>query len=186
MGLLVSGHDPYNSLITDIADFLADCFEKGLSAAYIGVIRSAISCYHNHIDGRPVGQHPYIIKLLDGVKTQRPAAEKLPMVWNADQVIYFLKVLGKMECLSLRMLTYKTVMLICLANIPRASDVTGMKLCRMSSLQGRLVIFFDDPRKHERERNSNFRSRSAKGPLEIYYFEEDRDLCPVTFLNYYV
>ena len=179
------GHDSYNSPITVIADFLTDCFEQGLSASYIGVIRSSISCYHAHIDGYQVGKHPYIVMVLGGVKTQRPAVDRLPMVWNADQVISFLKILGRMEDLSLRILTYKTVMLVSLANIPRASDIVGLKINRMSSLPESLVFFFDDPRKHERERSSNFRSK-AKDPLEIYNFEEDMDLCPVTFLNHYV
>ena len=34
--------DPYKAPITEIADFLSECYSEGLSASYIGVIRSAI------------------------------------------------------------------------------------------------------------------------------------------------
>lgn len=176
--------DPYKAPITEIADFLSECFAEGLSASYIGVIRSTISSYHSLVEGYTVGKHPDITLVLSGVKTSRPPRTVLPMVWSCDRVLEFLKSLGNTQGLSLKMLSWRTVMLICLSAIPRASEIVQTRLSMLSELPESWVFFFKDPTKNERERSSQYRLKDHP-QLEIFRFSEDVDLCPISHLEHY-
>ena len=97
----------------------------------------------------------------------------------------FLKGLGTTRELSLRMLTYRTLMLVCLTNIPRASEVTQMTISRKSDLPDRMAFFFKYPTKNDRERSGKYRKK-PKEPLEVFRFQDDEELCPVSHLQHYL
>jgi len=41
-----------------ILNFLGECFDRGLEHSTIGGYRSAISAFHEPVEGFKVGQHP--------------------------------------------------------------------------------------------------------------------------------
>ena len=55
-----------------IINFLSENFDKGLQYRTLNCLRSAISAYHVHIDGKSVGKHPKVCALLAGIFNQRP------------------------------------------------------------------------------------------------------------------
>ena len=57
---------PYSASLVDCADFLNHLFKSGLQYRTIAGYRSMLSSVLLPIDNIPVGQHPYIIRLLKG------------------------------------------------------------------------------------------------------------------------
>ena len=175
------GLDPYNSDVTFMADYIAELFESGYAPRTIGVHRSAISAYHDPVDGMRVGDHPTIRQVLAGVKVLRPSVTRYPVIWDVDKVLCYLKSLGDIQSLSLKLLTLKATMLSALATVQRACEIKLLTLSLMTELKDKLVFFLDDPLKGNRSNDPN-----NQDPLEIFSFEEDPLLCPVNHLLAYV
>ena len=64
--------DPFRCPINYVLDFLACLYEEGYAYRSINCYRSAISSFHEKIEGLPVGQHPGVCTLLTGVFNLRP------------------------------------------------------------------------------------------------------------------
>ena len=64
--------DPVCAPLIGILNYLSALFEKGLQYRTINSHRSAISAYHDYVDGKPVEKHPRVCALLTGVFNQRP------------------------------------------------------------------------------------------------------------------
>ena len=52
--------DAFRCDIIELLEYLAFLFEKGYEYRTIGCHRSAISDFHDYVDGKPVGQHPEV------------------------------------------------------------------------------------------------------------------------------
>ena len=50
---------------------MSEKFDKGLQYRILNCLRSAISAYHVHIDGKSMGKHPKVCALLAGIFNQR-------------------------------------------------------------------------------------------------------------------
>ena len=66
-------------------------FEKGLAYRPIYVHRSAISAYHETLDGFPIGQSPLVCSLLSGVCKYRPPQPRYTLIWDVEKVLCYLK-----------------------------------------------------------------------------------------------
>lgn len=92
----------------------------------------------------PVGQHPYIIRLLKGVFNLRPPVAKLLPEWDLPKV---LKAIQKypfepMSKTSLKYVTYKAVFLTAITTFRRCSDLQALKLGEgMVSVQADGITF---------------------------------------------
>ena len=64
--------DPFRCTINYVRDFLACLYEEGYAYRSINCYRSAISSFHEKIEGLPVRQHPEVCTLLTGVFNLRP------------------------------------------------------------------------------------------------------------------
>ena len=76
----ISWCDPVCAPLSGILNYLPTLFENGLQYRTINSHRSAISGYHNYIDGKPVGKHPRVCALLAGVFNQRPPQSRYTFV----------------------------------------------------------------------------------------------------------
>ena len=83
--------DPYNITLAQIAEFLTYIFSEGLQYRTIAGYRSMLSSVVPPIANIPVGQHPYIIRLLKGVFNTRPPKVKLLPEWDLPLVLNKLK-----------------------------------------------------------------------------------------------
>ena len=79
--------DPVCVPLSGILNYLSTLFEKGLQYRTINLHRSAISAYHNYVDGKPVGKHPRVCALLTGVFNQRPPQPRYTLVWDVEIVL---------------------------------------------------------------------------------------------------
>jgi hypothetical protein len=62
--------DPYSASLTETAEFLTGLFTSGLQYRTIAGYRSMLSTVLPPVEKIPIGQHPYIIRLLKGVLIQ--------------------------------------------------------------------------------------------------------------------
>ena len=83
--------DPVSAPLSGILNYLSTLFEKGLQYRTINSHRSAISAYHDHVDGKPVGKHLRVSPLLTGVFNQRPPQPRYTFVWDVEIVFVYLK-----------------------------------------------------------------------------------------------
>ena len=116
--------DPFCSNINQILEFLSQLFQNGLQYRTINNYRSAISAFHDHIQGKPVGEHPRICSLVAGVFNSITPQRRYCFIWNVLTMIDFIKSKwGQNEDLSDKYLTYELTMLLALTS---ASHVLGL------------------------------------------------------------
>ncbi|XP_063427248.1 uncharacterized protein LOC134710781 [Mytilus trossulus] len=122
--------DPYVATLEECANFLASLFDKGLKYRTIAGYRSMLSSVLPPVDKTPVGQHPYIIRLLRGVFNSRPPERKLLPEWDLPLVLDMFKKppFTPMRLASLKHLTWKTAFLIAITTFRRCSDLQALKL----------------------------------------------------------
>ena len=83
--------DPFQTPVKDIIEYLTSLFNYGNEYRTINLHRSAISAFHEYIDGLPVGKHPRIGSLVSGIFNLRPPKPRYMFVWDIKQVLDFLK-----------------------------------------------------------------------------------------------
>ncbi len=95
----------------DVLDYVHDTYKQGLAYSTICMIRWALSTYIK-IDGKPVGQHPYVSHLIWSVYQERPNLSKNTVTCSINMVLNYLKSLGPNEELSIEDITKKLLMLM--------------------------------------------------------------------------
>ena len=104
-----------------ILDYLAFLFGKGYECKTIGYHRSAISTFHDYVDGKPLGQHPEVCALVSGIFNNRSPQPRYMFVWSVESVMNYIKTkCKKNEILSEKYLTYKLVVSMALTSASRA------------------------------------------------------------------
>ena len=73
--------------MTDAAEFLTELFSEGLQYRNIAGYRSMLSSVMSPIEKFPVGQHPYITRLIKGVFNSRPPKVVLLPEWDLPLVL---------------------------------------------------------------------------------------------------
>jgi len=63
--------DPIRCDVNKILDDLAFLFENGYKYSTICSHRSTISAFHEKIDGKPTGEHPYVSSLINRIFTTK-------------------------------------------------------------------------------------------------------------------
>jgi len=53
--------------------------------------RSAISAFHNKVNGRKIGEHPEVNSLIAGVFNRRPPQPKYTFIWGIQTIITLVK-----------------------------------------------------------------------------------------------
>ena len=161
-----------------VVEFLSAQFKLGFQYSTINTYRSALSATLPHIDGHPVGQHPLVCKLLQGIFNERPPMPRYQNTWDVGVVVQYLKSLSPSEEQSLQALSKKLVTLLALANASRASDIYALDLqYHQFSQEG---VLFHIP--------TLTKTRRSGPPKTIFIsiFEEDLSICPVNTLKVYL
>ena len=123
--------DAFHAPLNEVLDFLTDLFESGLSYSALNTARSALSAIGITINGFLVGSHPVIIRYMKGVYNKRPSTPRYTELWDVAVVLRYLQTLSPVKELSLKLLTFKLVMLISLTLACRTQslhllDLRGM------------------------------------------------------------
>ena len=68
--------------------FLIECFQEGFKYNTIAGFKSAISAYHDPIQGIPVGKHARVSDILTGIFNKNFPQPKF--IWDVKKVLNFL------------------------------------------------------------------------------------------------
>ena len=108
------GCDPISGPISNVVNFLADLHSQGYQANSLNAYRSAISSAHDKVDEMDVGKHPLVARLLKGAFHARPPLVQYTDTWNVQVVLDCRLQWGDITSLSLKLSTYKLVMVMSL------------------------------------------------------------------------
>ena len=175
--------DPYSASLTQVADFLSDLFADGLQYRTIAGYRSMLSSVLSPVNNTPVGQHPYIIRLLKGVFHSRPPKTKLLPEWDLQMVLNMLQKepFEPLSEASLKLTTYKAVFLMAISTFRRCSDLQSLRLGEGSvSVQKKGVTFI----RHglsKQDRQTHYGSK-----VFVPAFPENKKLDPKRALYFYL
>ena len=122
------GTNPFSTNLKEVVDFLSAEFELGKQYATLNTYRSSLSSTLPPIEGYPVGKHPLVCRLLQGMYNTNPPQPRYQTTWNVEEVLKYLKLLPGNEDLQLKDLTQKLAVIMALTNAARASDIQALDI----------------------------------------------------------
>ena len=171
--------NPILPSIENVLDFLTDHYRRGLQYSTLNSYRSSLSSTIPPIDGSPVGQHPLVTRLMQGIFNSRPPEPRYSHIWEVSKVLnYIQEQLGDSQSLSLKDLSKKTVMLLALAMAARSSDLHLLDIRYMTITPDQVQFHIAGLTK----------TRRSGPPREVIVqaFTEEQSVCPVYTLKIYL
>ena len=108
--------------------YLTSLFRSGLSYGSVNLARSALSSSLPYLDGKAVGQHPVICKILKGMYNRRPQQSRYSSTWDVDVLLEYIREMSPLSILPLRELTRKMVMLMLLTSCQRVQTLNTLNV----------------------------------------------------------
>ena len=90
-GLAGEKIDLYCAPLSKVLNYISTLFDEGLKYWTVNSYWSAISAYHNLINGEPIDTHPKVCALLIGIFNERLAQPRYALIWDADVVLTYMK-----------------------------------------------------------------------------------------------
>ncbi|MEO0683599.1 MAG: tyrosine-type recombinase/integrase [Cyanobacteria bacterium J06649_11] len=160
-------------------DFLSELFASGLGYSSIGSTRSAISAYHDPIDGISVGEHPRVSSLMSGVFNERPPIPKYTFIWDVDVVLAYIRTLPVDDSISDKLLSYKLVTLLALTAASRVSEITNLDINYLAKSSNLYTFTFS-------KLSKVWKKGKVAPVLTFKVFEEDSSLCVCRTIDQYL
>lgn len=135
---------PNQIQLNDVLKYLTFLHESGLSYSSINTARSTLSLMLPHQDGKPIGEHPLIVRLLRGVARQRPPTPKYSHIWNVDVVLSYIKKMTCNDKLDMMNLSIKLVGLLALASGQRVQTLAAIRTQNIKFSNDSVNIFISD------------------------------------------
>ena len=158
---------------------MAGLFEKGLQYNTIAGYRSAISAYHDHISGVPVGKVEEVTLLLKGIFNKRPTQPRFNFIWDVEVVIRFIVSMQDNHLLDDKILTKKLTVLLALTSVARAHEICYLDIGLMSKHSSGYTFQFGKITKTTKERR-------PRPPIKFTKFLEDPKLCVCECIDTYL
>lgn len=159
--------------IVQVLNFLASLAEQGLAYRSVSTFRSAISAGHATVQGKLVGEHSFVCRLLLGLRLSLPPEPRYSEMWDVNKVLNLFLSWQDNEYLTRKELSAKLAMLLCLISCRRVSDVRALDITgRVFSLLG---VSFTVCR----------RTKTHTRVIEYPAFQESPKLCVVRCLKAY-
>ena len=175
--------DPYAATLAECADFLSHLYTSGLQYRTIAGYRSMLSSLLSPIDNVPIGQHPYIIRLLRGVFNSRPPKVNLVPEWDLQNVLDMLQK-SPFETLlkaDIKCLTYKVVFLTAITTYRRCSDLQALRIGEgFVNVQKKGLVFLR-PGLSKQDRPNHYGTK-----IFVPYFEHNKKLDPKRAIAIYL
>ena len=171
--------------LSDVLRFLHHIFSYGVKGQAVGyscvnTARSALSTFI-YVDNVPVGQHQIVRRYLKGVFNMKPALPRYECTgtWDLNVMLSYLYTLAPVSELSLKLLTYKLTMLLCIFTGQRSQAIHLFNVENMQLSFNRAEFVVTDLLKTSSP-------NSHKGVFEYKGFPPNRRLCIVTVLKEYL
>ena len=171
--------NPLSASIGTVSQFLTSLYASGLSYSTVNTYRSAISMTHLPIDGVPVGSHYLIKRLMKGIFNKRPPVPRYVISWPVEKVLRYLKIMPGYDQISLKLLTWKTAILIALVSADRGDAIAALSTEYMIKDSEGYHFLVSKPTKCTRP------GRGIK-QIDLPKFTKDRRICVVYCLVKYL
>ena len=106
--------------------------DRKLAYRTINIHRSCISFHLAHVDNKPVGDHPSVIRLMKGIFNSNPPRPKSNVVWDVSVLINYIRSLPPNADLSFDDLSRKLVCLLAVTCANRSSDIQTLDLSTLT------------------------------------------------------
>lgn len=170
--------DPLSNDLNSILQFLSEAFLKGKSYSSVNILRSMLSVTLEQINGKGVGSHPLIIRLMKGIFLNKPPKPRYVATWNVDGALKFVSDLGDNANLSLLDLSKKLVFLLSLSTFARVSELASISRNSVQFSEWGSTFSLSKLRKSQRS--------GALPVVRVEKFTGDPRLCPVTCMKDYI
>ena len=134
---------------------------------------------HLPIDGVPVGSHYLIKRLMKGIFNKRPPVPRYVISWPVEKVLRYLKIMPGYDQISLKLLTWKTAILIALVSADRGDAIAALSTEYMIKDSEGYHFLVSKPTKCTRP------GRGIK-QIDLPKFTKDRRICVVYCLDKYL
>ena len=163
----------------DVVQFLTECFQEGFKYNTIAGFGSAISVYHDPIQGIPVGKHPKVSDLLTGIFNKNPPQPKFNFIWHVKKVLNFLSSQRFETNGNLKNFILKLTMLLALTSAGRVLDIAYLDTRYLIKQPSGYIFQFG--------KNTKTSTRTKqKKPLKFYPFRENKNLCVCHHIDLYL
>ena len=171
-------YNPIEPYLANVLDFLTELYKKGLSYSAINTARSRLSSIIE-IEGKPVGEHPHIVRFVKGVFNLRPSLPKTRSIWDPEVVLNVLRDLSPLESLTMKQLTLKCLTLLWLLSAQRGQSMQLIDVRNISITDDEVKITFGDLLKTSRP---GFHQQD----ICLKSYKPDKRLCIVTTISEYI
>ena len=171
--------DLFNPDLKHPIEFLVSLYKAGLGYSAINTARSALSTILICKDGFKFGEHPLVCRYMKGVFELKPALPRYSEIWDVNIVLDYLKTFKDLRTISLKELTLKLTMLLCLTTGQRCQTIHKINVTCIQELPDRYRITIDEKLKQTKP------GRHLK-PLELRVFQEDQTICVFHHLKEYL
>ena len=154
-------------------------YDNGLSYSAINSARSALSAFGIIHDGISVGSHPVVIRFMKGIYNLRPPMPKYVKTWDVSLVLKQLRAMSPVKFLSLKNLTLKLAMLLCLILAGRTQSLHLLSIKDMIKDSRSYTLHYSDLLKQTHPGRNN-------PVVELKAYPPDRRLCCITVLKEYL
>ena len=165
--------------IENIIEFLTQLFNSGIGYSAISTAKSALSATISLPNCSSLGEHPLIRRFMRGIFNLRPSLPKYTHIWDVHQVFSHLKTYEKVDKISLKYLTLKTVTLLALLTAQRCQTLHKLDLSTLQVLPSMIRISITTPLK-------TTRPGRHLGPIELRAYPDNPSLCIVEHLTTYI
>ena len=98
-------------------------YQSGLGYSALNTACSALSSILVLGNGKEFGEHPLVTRFMKGIFELRPVLPKYSEIWDVNVVLNYLKTIDLSTSLTLKQLTLKLTMLLCLTTGQRGQTL---------------------------------------------------------------
>ncbi len=122
--------DPRRCSIRAVLYFLQQGLERRLSPSTLKVYVAAISTHHDLVEGKSVGKHNLVVRILRGARRLNPPRPPSLPSWDLALVLRALitALFEPLQSVELKFLSMKTLLLTALASIKRVGDLQAFSV----------------------------------------------------------
>ena len=161
--------------VQDVIKYLTFRFEQGDSYGSLNSDRCAISL----LSADKIEDDLLVKRFLKGCFRRRPTKSKYSFTWDVDTVFNYIDKLGPTSTLSIKNLTFKTLILLALSTAQRMQTLSKININNISFNDHKLEIRITDLIK-------NSRPGVAQPVLVIPRFAEKPNLCVYSCILQYI
>jgi len=170
--------DPLRATIQHGIEFLTHLYQKGLGYSAINTARSALSIVIDVPSGT-FGSQSLVTRFMKGIFEMKPSLPRYKFMWDAGIVLKHIQSMSPNSGLSLKSLTLKLTMLLCLLTGQRCQTITKLDTQYMQSLPNKYVFTINEILKTSKP------GRHI-APIELMSYEPDERLCVVSLIRLYL